>query len=162
MRQLFIKQKVFKITDHYPITDENGNVHYYVDQDFRFIGHTVHVSSPEGNRLFTVDRELFRFLPRYVVHFTNGSSLTLKSNFTLFRRSIDIYSDQFALRLEGDFFDLRFTVYNGPDQIGSIKKAWLSWGDSYELQIYDERFETVFIAIVIAVDRLIEESQNNS
>lgn len=162
MRQLFIKQKVFKITDHYPITDQNGQIYYYVDQDFRFIGHTVHVSSPDGNRLFTVDRQLFKLLPRYVVHFTNGTTITLKSNLTFFRRSIDIFSDQFSLRLEGDFFDHSFTVYNAADRIGSIRKAWLAWGDSYELQIFDERFETVFIAVVIAVDRLIDESQNNS
>ncbi len=161
MRTLYIKQKVFKITDHYPITDENGNTRYYVDQDFRLIGHTVHVSKADGSRLFTVDRELLRLLPRYVVRFTNGQEITLKSNFTLFRRSIDIYSSRFSLRLEGDFFDLRFAVYNGSNQIGSIKRAWLSWGDAYQLQIYDESFEEIFIAIVIAVDRLIDESQSN-
>lgn len=30
MYKLYIKQKVFKITDHYPIIDENENEVYYV------------------------------------------------------------------------------------------------------------------------------------
>ncbi len=31
MYQLYIKQKVFKITDHYQIIDNNGIPHYQVD-----------------------------------------------------------------------------------------------------------------------------------
>lgn len=37
MYQLYIKQKVFKITDHYQI-DNNGIPRYQVDQDFKLKG----------------------------------------------------------------------------------------------------------------------------
>ncbi len=47
MKSLYIQQKFFKILDHYPpITDENGQTIYQVDQEFNPIGHTVHVSAP--------------------------------------------------------------------------------------------------------------------
>lgn len=38
MYQLYIKQKVFKITDHYQIIDNNGIPRYQVDQDFKLKG----------------------------------------------------------------------------------------------------------------------------
>ena len=44
MYELYIKQKVFKITDHYEVMDSNQNPVYRVDQDFRLVGNTVHVS----------------------------------------------------------------------------------------------------------------------
>lgn len=161
MKQLFIKQKVFKITDHYPITDASGNAHYYVDQDFRLIGHTVHVSRSNGQRSFTIDRELFRLLPRYNVHFSNGNSIRLQSHLSFLRRRISIAPESSNLRLEGDFLDLNFSVYRGATLIGRIHKVWLTWGDTYELDIYDEQYEELFIAVVIAVDRLKDEASNN-
>ena len=162
MKQLFIKQKVFKITDHYPITDSNGSVHYYVDQDFRFIGHTVHVTRADGSPVFTVDREIFRLLPRYQVHFADGNSIRLQSHFSFLFRRISIAPESANLRLEGDFFDYNFQVYQGNNSIGNIRKVWLTWGDTYELTIYDERFEELFIAVVIAVDRLKDEAESNN
>lgn len=162
MKQLYIKQKVFKITDHYPITDSSGVVHYYVDQDFRFIGHTVHLSRADGSHVFTIDRQIFRLLPRYLVHFANGQSLTIQSHLSFFVRRISIAPESAQLRLEGDFFDYNFTVYQGSRRVGHIRKAWFSWGDSYELNIYEESLEELFIAIVIAVDRLKDEAQNNN
>lgn len=162
MRQLYIRQKVFKITDKYPITDGEGRIFYHVDQDFRLIGHTVHVFRADGSRLFTIDRQLFKLLPQYVVSFEDGNSITLKSRFTFFRRAIDIDPDRLGLRLEGDFIDHNFSVYRGSQLIGSIHKAWLSWGDNYELRIFEETYEALFIAIVIAVDRLIDEAQSNN
>lgn len=162
MRKLYIKQKVFKITDHYPITDSEGRECYYVDQDFRFIGHTVHLAAANGQRIFTVDRQLFKLLPRYLVHFTNGQTITLQSRFTFLRRRIDILSDSYNLTVEGNFMDLRFSIYNNGIEIGSIKRAYISWGDTFELTILDERFETVVIAVMIAIDRLIDEQQNSN
>lgn len=36
--------------------------------------------------------------------------------------------------------------------IGSVHKKWLSWGDSYEIQVNDEAYEKILIAIVVAID----------
>ena len=44
MRKLYFKEKFFKITDNYPILDEDGRKAYYLDQDFTFIGYNSIVS----------------------------------------------------------------------------------------------------------------------
>ena len=58
MKQLFIKQKVLKITDHYPVLDENGNETYHVDEDFKFFGKKIYVTRSDGSHVFTITREL--------------------------------------------------------------------------------------------------------
>ena len=38
MRQLYAAQKIFKITDHYVVTDEGGYTVYQVDENYRVLG----------------------------------------------------------------------------------------------------------------------------
>ena len=39
MKKYYFKEKFFKLTDKYPILDENGNEVYFFDQDFKFVGY---------------------------------------------------------------------------------------------------------------------------
>ena len=160
MKSLFIQQKVFKILDHYPITDEDGQTIYQVDQAFRLIGNTVHVSNANGNHLFTIDRVVLTLLPKFIVTFADGREISIKSNLTLFHRDIDIDPDHLGLNVAGDFWDHNYTLSQRGTTVGSISKEWLTFADCYRLDIYDESLQDVFIAVVIAVDRLIDESRN--
>ena len=152
MRRLFIKQKVFKITDHYQVMDENQNTVYQVDQDFKLIGNTVHVNDVSGREIFVIDKEILTFLPRYVVHFADGKKVVLKSRFTLFKKQIDVESEGLHLELEGNFFDFHFSVFENGREIGSITREFLTWGDTYVLNILDESKEAYVLALMIAVD----------
>ncbi|MDO4799027.1 MAG: LURP-one-related family protein [Bacillota bacterium] len=154
MRKLYIRQKVFKITDHYPIMDEYQNPIYQVDQDFNLIGDTVHVKEANGPEIFVVEKVIFSLLPQFVVTFRDGSQIKIKSRLALLRRHIDVESDTYNLRLEGSFWDYSFRVFHGETVIGEISQAVLSWADTYELTIYDEAFEQIVIALMIAVDHL--------
>jgi len=161
MRELYIKQKVFKITDHYPVMDQNGDLVYQVDQDFKLIGNKVRVSNAEGVEIFVVDKEILTFLPRYQISFANGQHVTIKSRFTLFAKQIDVESEGLNLFLQGSFFDYDFEVYQGDRVIGSISKQFMTFGDTYELKIYDESLEVYVLALMIAVD-CIKDSQEKS
>ncbi len=154
MRQLHIRQKVFKILDHYAVTDAAGVPVYQVDQEFRFCGHTVHVTDPAGEPLFTINREIFMLPPRFVASFTDGRSFNIRSRFTFV---IDIGPESLGLELQGDIFSMSFTLRQNGRLIGSIYKAWLTLSDQYELVIQDEVCELVLVAVVIAVDRLLDE-----
>lgn len=72
MYNLYIKQKIFKITDHYDVFDENQNPVYHVNQDFKLIGNTVHVEKKDKTSSFVIDRQLFSLLPKYNVKFNDS------------------------------------------------------------------------------------------
>ena len=42
-------------------------------------------------------------------------------------------------------------LYRDGALIGEVNKKWLSWGDSYEVQVLDEAVETLLIALVVAI-----------
>ncbi|MDO5062064.1 MAG: LURP-one-related family protein [Peptostreptococcaceae bacterium] len=161
MRRLYIQQKVFKITDHYPITDEAGNAVYQVDQDFQLIGKTVHVTDPSGRHLFTVKRELLTFLPRFVVEFADGNVLKLQSKLAFFRQVIEVQPTSVGITIEGDFFSKNFDVLRNGQLIGRINRKLFSIGDKFAIEVADESNEELFIAVMIAVDSIIDAQQKS-
>lgn len=162
MVKLYIRQKVFKITDHYPVFDENREAVYYVDQDFKFIGNTVHVSNRDQKEIFTINKVILTFLPRYTIDYLDGRHIEINEKFAFFKKKFDINSSEYDLKVEGDFLSLNFNIYNKDILIGQVNKAWLSWGDCFELTIYDESFCDVVLGLTIAVDDILdEESKKN-
>lgn len=159
MKKLYIQQKVFKITDHYPILDEDQKRVYQVDQDFKLIGHTVHVSDDRGQEVFLVEKELLTLLPKFKVSFADGKAVFLKSKFTLFKKEINVEGEGLSLSMKGDFFDFNFSLYDQDTLIGSIQKVFLSWGDTYELTIVDESQQDLIVAMMIAVDCIKDAEQ---
>lgn len=160
MYELYVKQKVFKITDHYEVMDMSGEAVYYVDQDFKFIGNTVRVVKADGSSSFVVDKEIFTFMPRYTVNFNNGKSIKIRQNFTFFKKDIDIISDSYSLKLQGNFWDMDFSVYYGEVEIGSIRKEYLTWGDTYVITVIDPNYEEELVALLIVVDNIKDNEES--
>lgn len=161
MRKLYIQQKVFKILDHYPILDENQSVIYQVDQEFVFFGRKIHVSRPDGRPVFTLEKEILTFMPRHHVHLADGREFTLQNRFTFIGMDIDILPEELGLRLEGQFMNFDFDIFLRGERIASIERAWLSWGDYYELTIFEPAYEELAVACAIAVDSVLDDRKNN-
>lgn len=159
MKKLYIQQKVFKITDHYPIIDEDENPLYYVDEEFRFFEKTHHVSDASGNHMFTVKKEMLCLLPKFNIEFYNGNVIQLESHFTFFGKHIEVLPISYDIRIEGEPFCYDFNVIQGTTQIGKIHRAFFSFGDAFEIAIFDEKYELLMVAIMIAVDIIIDQAQ---
>lgn len=159
MYKLYIKQKVFKITDHYPVLNEAGEEVYQVDQDFKLIGKRIMAAKKDGSKSFVLEKKLFKIPPQYEVVFSDGKSLLIKQNFSLFKKDIDLISSDYNLELRGNFWDLNFDVKNQGKVVGHIDKAWLSWGDTYEITVFDQAFEEELLALFIALDAIKDDER---
>lgn len=161
MRTLHIQQKFFKITDHYGITDEEGNVWYKVDQDFKVFGTQIHLSDASGKELFLLQQEKLFFLPSFGIHFSDGRKLTIQSRFKLFKLRLDVLPESEEITIEGDFLSHSFVITRHGEQIASIEKAYLSIGDSYRVTTNKREDEPLVLALLMATDRLIDYRKNN-
>ena len=164
MKKLYLKEKFFKITDHYPILDENGREAYYLDQDFTFLGYESKVTDLNAKTILQISRQLLTFLPRYTVSMHDGTSMIVQKRFEFFRHRVDVSLDDDALYLEGDIFHLNFTVTNQNGQtIGAVNKKFFALTDNYELIVYDEAYIEELIGLVICLNNMIdlEEAANS-
>lgn len=162
MHKLYLQQKIFKITDHYEVYDDSGNAVYQVDQDFKFIGNTVHVRKFDGTKGFVIDRKILTLLPRYIITFDDGKVLRVKQNLTFFKKSIDLISDDYDLNLRGNFLDMDFEIFERNRFVGRIYKKYFTFRDIFVLEIIEDEYEDEILALTIVVDEIKDiEAANN-
>lgn len=162
MKNYYFKEKFFKITDHYPILDDDGNAAYYVNQDFTFIGYDVKVSDMKGREILKIEKELFSFLQKFNVNFSDGKFMRVESKISFLVRRIGIDYNGESLSLEGQFPDLNFEIYKGEKVIGEIEKTFFSLADSYRLTVYDEEYTEALLALTLCVNNIKDTAERNN
>jgi len=154
--KLYIKEKVFSWGDKFTVKDEWGNDKYIVEGEVFSWGKKLHVYDMMGNEVALIKQEVWSFLPRYYV-FCGGTQVAeIKKEFTfLFPR----YSiEGLGWEIDGSFMAHDYEITRNGCSIVSISKEWMTWGDSYELDIANPADEIVALAVVLTIDCVTESN----
>lgn len=158
--KLYIREKVFSWGDKFTVKDEYGNDKYFVEGEVFSWGKKLHVYNVTGNEVAFIKQEVFSFMPRYNVFCGNQPVAEIKKEFSfLFPR----YSiEGLGWEIEGRFMAHEYEITQGGRTIVSISKEWMTWGDSYELDILNPQDEIVALAVVLTIDCVTESSSGAS
>ena len=156
--KLYIKEKVFTWGDQFTVKDEYGNDKYIVEGEVLTWGKKLHVYDMDGNEVAFIKQEVWSFLPTYYVFCGDRQVAEIRKEFSfLFPR----YSiEGLGWDIEGHFMAHDYEITKNGRPIVSISKEWMTWGDSYELDITDPADEIVALAVVLTIDCVVE-AQNN-
>lgn len=157
--KLYIKEKVFTWGDKFTVKDKFGKDKYIVEGEILSLGKKLHVYDMAGTEVAFIKLELLRFLPAYSVFCGDRQVAEIKKEFSfLFPR----YSiEGLGWEIEGRFMAHEYAITKNGHSIVTINKEWMTWEDSYELNIVDPADEIVALAVVLTIDCVVE-SQNNS
>ncbi|MDE6470055.1 MAG: LURP-one-related family protein [Eubacterium sp.] len=156
--KLYMKQKVFSFKDKFTIKDEQGNDKYYIEGEFLSLGKKLHIYDMNHNEVAFVRQKILAFMPKFTVEVNGSEVAEIVKRVTFFTPKY--YVDGLGWNVEGDFFAHNYIITSGDRAIVSIHKAWMSWGDTFELDIADDRDEVTALAVVLAIDAVMD-SQNN-
>jgi len=164
MKTFYLKQKLFSFKDKYKVFDESQNVVYHCEGHFFSCTRQKDFYETAFNQhLFSLKRKVFSFLPTYFLSNMKGEIVaTIKKQFTFLKHKIDISSSYGDFSIEGNVFAYDFTIISNGEAVVDFHKKWLSWGDSYEISIYDEKNIPFFLALVIMIDDCFHSNQGNS
>ena len=156
--KLYIKEKIFTWGDKFTVKDEHGNDKYIVEGEVFTWGKKLHVYDMDGNEAAFIKQEVWSFLPTYYVFCGDRQVAEIRKEFSfLFPR----YSiEGLGWEIEGHFMAHDYEITKNGRPIMSISKEWMTWGDSYELNITDPADEIVALAVVLTIDCVVE-AQNN-
>ncbi|WP_440897015.1 LURP-one-related/scramblase family protein [Amphibacillus sp. Q70] len=159
MSRLYIKQKVFSLGEQFTIKDENQVDKYFVRGSFLSIPKTFEIEDMNGDHVAAITKKVFSLLPKFFVEVDGKDILTIAKEFTFFKDSYRIDSSNIQVR--GNWWDKHFEVFRQGEKIAHVNKKWLTWGDTFEVDVYDEDYQHIAIAIVIAID-FVKSSERNS
>lgn len=162
MKNYYFKEKFFKITDHYPILDDDGNAAYYVNQDFTLLGYKSSLSDANKNPIFDIDKDIFSLFQKFNVNFTDGKFMRVESKISFLVRRIQVDYDGESLSLEGQFPFFNFEIYKGEKVIGEIEETFISLADAYKLSVYDEKYTEALLALTLCVNNIKDTAERNN
>lgn len=157
--KLYFKQKVFTLRQRSNIFDRYGNVLFTAKAEIISLGRKMHIYDDMNNEVAFVQQRLLRLLPRFSVY-TDGQHIAdIVREFTLLKPRYHI--EGLDWQINGDFFAHDYSISGAGRHIASIHKRWMSWGDSYEIDIADGQDIIMVLAVIIAIDCVIDQSQNS-
>ena len=157
--KLYIKQKVFSWRDKFSVKDEAQNDRWFAQGEIFSLGRKLHVFDASGAEAAFIRRKLLSFLPRYYLEI-NGYSYEFVKEFTFLRPKYTIRNLDWTI--DGEFLAHEYTVANSNGDIMRISKAWLSWGDFYELDIIDARNELLCLCVALAIDCITADASHGA
>lgn len=152
--KLYIKEKVFSWGDKFTIKDAYGEDKYIVEGEVFTFGKKLHVYDKHGREVAFIKQEVWSFLPRYYVFYGDRQIAEIKKEFTFLFPRYTI--EGLGWEIDGSFMAHDYQITKRGRKIVTISKEWMTWGDSYELDIADPADELVALAVVIAIDCVTE------
>lgn len=155
--KLYMKQKVFSWTDKFFVWDEEQRNRYVVEGEFLSMTKKLHVYDMSGAEAAFIRQKLWAWMPRFFVEIDGREVCQIAKRFTLMRPLYEL--EGLNWHVEGEFWAHDYTVYDGEHEIMRLSKQWLTWGDSYELDIPDPQHELLCLCIVLAIDAAVANAQ---
>lgn len=150
MKELFIKQKVFSLSEKFTVKNQQEQDVYYVEGSFMRIPKTFSIMNTADEEVALITKKVFSFLPKFFVEVGGREVLTIKKEFSFLKARYTI--DSADIEVRGNWWDMDFQVIQRGAVIGEVNKKWFTWGDSYSVQVLKEEMEAIIIAIVVAID----------
>lgn len=157
---LYIKQKVFSWGDKFSVKDELGTDKYTVQGEVFSWGKKLHVYDEHGTEVVFIQQKVFSFLPKFFIYVDGQQVAEIVKQFTFFKQAYAVNGTSWTV--EGDFWAHNYRIFDGEVPVCSITKTYFSWGDSYQLDIRETVNEKLALAVVLAIDAVLEMSRNNA
>ncbi len=154
--KLYIKEKVFSWGDKFTVKDEAGRDKYVVEGEVFSWGKKLHVYDMNGCEIAFIKQEVWSWMPRFYVFCGDRQVAEIKKEFTFFFPKYSI--EGLGWEIDGQFMAHDFEITRNGQRIVTITKEWMTWGDSYELDIANPADEIVALAVVITIDCVMESS----
>ena len=154
--KLYIKEKVFSWGGKFTVKDAYGEDKYIVEGEVFSWGKKLHVYDRLGREVAFIKQEVWSLLPRFYVFCDDRQVAEIKKEFTFLFPRYTI--EGLGWEIDGSFMAHDYQITKNGRNIVSIRKEWMTWGDSYELDISDPADEILALAVVIIIDCVTESS----
>ncbi|MBN8193368.1 LURP-one-related family protein [Bacillus sp. NTK074B] len=160
MKQLYIKQKVFSLSEKFTVKDQDERDIYYVEGSLMKVPKTFSIMNQDREKVALITKKVLSFLPTFFVEVNGEEVVTIKKELSFLKAKYSINAA--GIEVEGNWMDMDFQVLHKGRVVGEVGKEWFSWGDSYRVQILEEEMESVILALVIAIDCVKADQANTA
>lgn len=159
-KTLYTSSKVLTLHHRIDVTDAQENVVYRAETNFPSIHDKTNIYTADGRHVAYMERKLITLHEIHYIDMDNGTSFTLSNEiFHIIRDVTNI--EGLGWILEGNLLQLNFTIRDAEGElIAAVSQKVLSIHDKYSVDIYKPEFEEEVVAILIALQHMIQDRES--
>lgn len=159
LKTLYIKQHIMALSEKFTISNARDEVIYFAQGSFMKVPKTFTIENENHKEVAFITKKILSLFPTFEVEVEGKQVAVIRKEFSLFKAKYQIEGQ--GLQVEGNWWDMDFAVRKDGHVIGEVHKQWFKVRDTYEIQIADEAYELILVAIVLAIDR-VKASENTA
>ncbi|MCR5450197.1 MAG: LURP-one-related family protein [Solobacterium sp.] len=158
---LYTALKLADLHSRINITNEEDNLRYYTKSSIITITGKTDIMDAEGNVVAHLEKKPISLHETHYVTMADGTHFTLSNE--LFHIVDDITRiDELGWQLRGNFIGLTFNLLDeNSEPIATVRKQMVSIHDKYCIDIYQPELEPEVVAIVIQLEKMLEDRRQN-
>ena len=157
MKKYYIKNNLVTLRGNSYVLDEKGNKVYEVKGKLISLTHKKRLYNMEGKKLFTIRDKFWHFILDSVYIYNAEGKKVLKMKQRFFKSGFSFPINTYDFECESVFLEGIHIKHNGVDvglfrSEGTFTAAFIR--DAFELEVYDETYTEILIAMVIGFDNM--------
>ncbi len=153
--KLYIKQKVFSWGDKFNVYDENGNEKYLVRGEILSLGKKLHIYDNANNAQAFIRRNIWSVLPCFYFD-VNCSTYQVSKKFSFKPKYV---VDKLNWTVQGGLYAHDYTIECEGNIVATVKKKWMTWADTYEIDFADDANELLVLCVAIIIDAVLSHNK---
>ncbi|MBR2551573.1 MAG: LURP-one-related family protein [Erysipelotrichaceae bacterium] len=143
------------------VTDEQEQLKYYTKSSFFQLKGETDIMDAEDKVIAHLEKKPFSLHEIHYVQMANGQEITLSNE--LFHIVDDITNiEELGWQMRGNFISLHFNLVDQNEQpLATVSSKMVSLHDKYCIGIYQPQYEDVIVAIVIQLEKMLEDRRQN-
>lgn len=157
-----IRQKMFSIGDDFWIENQDGKRVFKVDGKALRLRQTLFFEDMNGNRLAKIQERLLAIKDTMAIEDADGNQMAV-----IKKGLIAPLGDHWTVKVrggpdldvQGNILDLEYSIMQKRKKIAEVSKKWLSFADTYGVEIDDGQNDLLILAVAIAIDMMSHDDE---
>lgn len=158
--KLYIKEKAISIQDKFFVRNEKGDKKYEIRRKFEpAIGLKLHILDMDGKELGYIKEKNISLRPKFRV-FTGGEhTATITKKVVSMRPKYEV--EELGWKIKGNIFERNYKIVGKDGEVMNIHKGILKLSDTFELEFSDKKHVVEALAVVAAIDYILDEKERD-
>lgn len=152
--KLYLKQKVFSWKDKTNVFDESGNTVYHAESEILSLGKKLHLMNESGEEVSFIHQKVLSFLPKYFIGINGEDVAEVTKKMTFMKPKYVVEGPGWTVT--GNFFSHDYVIEKNGTEIASVSKQWMTWGDSFEIDVINSSDAVMVLSVVLVIDACMD------
>lgn len=158
--KLRMKAKIASIHHKLEVTDEHKRPVYHIKSKVFSLHDVTYLTRADGEEVATITRKVASLHDTHFIELSGGMTVELSAE--LFYLTKDVLNiEALGWQLEGDLIqhDYRLVEMDTERTLARTHRKWLTLHNTYEIEILAEEKADVIVAVLVALDKIVEDRE---